>query len=212
MDRLFETHLTMAFGISESPPKQPNWEKMINVLYDEKDIVTEIRGAHDSAQWLAVDYETNCIKPEWPEAKIFSCAISSGHRTIAYPWFGEAISATGKLLKSNRTRKISSNLKMEERWTLKMFGHGVANWGWDTMLASHCLDNRPGICGLKFQTLVRLGVTYNRNVNPYLTSQKGPYNKIRDEIDMKDLLFYNGMDALLEHRLAMAQRKEMGHG
>jgi len=100
---------------------------------------------------------------------------------------------------------------MEERWTLKKFGHGATNWGWDTMLASHCLDNRPGICSLKFQSLVRLGVpSYNDKIEPYLVNQKGPYNRIH-EIDMKDLLLYGGIDSVLEYRLAMKQRHDMGY-
>jgi len=218
MDRLFDNHLTMAFGISIAPPEQTNWSEKVQVLYDEKEICREIQGAHDSALskdgcngWLAVDYETNCLKPEWPEAKIFSCAISNAHRTISYPWVGEAIAATGKLLKSNRTRKIASNLKMEERWTLMEFGHGVSNWNWDTMIAAHCLDNRPGICGLKFQMFVKMGVcSYNESVEPYLENRNGPYNRI-GEISWKDLLLYGGIDALGEYKLAMIQRKEMGY-
>jgi len=100
---------------------------------------------------------------------------------------------------------------MEERWTLKTFGHGVTNWGWDTMLAAHCLDNRPGICSLKFQALVRLGVpSFNETTEPYLANVKGsPYNRI-DEIYPPALLLYNGMDARLEYKLAMVQMKDMG--
>lgn len=210
MDRLFTKDLTMAFGLSVRPPKPK--EPKIEILYDEKEICREVQGADDAGGWVAVDYETNCLKPEWPEARIVSCSISNGYRTISYPWIGEAVKATGRFLKSKRTKKISSNLKMEERWTLKTFGHGVTNWGWDTMLATHCLDNRPGICSLKFQSFVRLGVpTYNENIEPYLSSVRGsPYNRIR-EIDMKDLLLYGGMDSFLEYRLAMKQRKDMGY-
>jgi hypothetical protein len=94
---------------------------------------------------------------------------------------------------------------------LKTFGHGVNNWQWDTMLATHCLDNRPGICSLKFQALVQMGVpVYNKHIEPMLASYKGPYNRIR-EIEMGSLLYYGGMDALLEWKLAMKQRKEMGY-
>jgi len=211
MDRLFETHLTMAFGISTTPPEQPNWKEKVEVLYEEKTAYEAIRWFDQEGGFAAADYETNCLKPEWPEAKVFSCAISNGKRTIAYPWAGHAITATGMFLKSSRTRKIASNLKMEERWTLKEFGHGVSNWGWDTMLATHCLDNRPGICGLKFQMFVKMGVcSYNESIEPYLENQNGPYNRI-GEISWKDLLLYNGMDALGEYKLAMIQRKEMGY-
>lgn len=212
MDRLFVKHLKVAFAIDRDPPKLPIWEEEVELIYDDKEIVRALREMNDAGGFVAVDYETNCLKPEWEDARVFSCAVSNGKRTVSYPWTIESRLATGMLLKSPRTKKISSNLKMEERWTLREFGHGVVDWGWDTMLATHCLDNRPGICSLKFQSFVKMGVpSYNENIEPYLTSSRGHYNRIA-EIELKTLLFYNAMDALLEWRLAMRQRKEMGYG
>jgi len=80
------------------------------------------------------------------------------------------------------------------------------------MLAAHCLDNRPGICSLKFQSLVKMGVPiYNRHLEPYLESHgDGHYNRIQ-EISHKDLLTYGGLDSLLEYKLMRIQRKEMGY-
>lgn len=213
MDKLFKKDLERAFDIKKEPPKLPNFEERIDLIYDENEACRAIGELDGEGGWVAVDYETNCLKPEWSEARIVSCAMSNGKRTISYPWVGRAIITTGLFLRSPRTKKISSNLKMEERWTLRNFGHGVAEWGWDTMIAAHCLDNRPHICSLKFQSFVKLGVcSYNTNVDSYLKNAKNsPYNRI-SEADLKDLLFYGGMDALLEHRLAMKQRKEMGYG
>lgn len=210
MDKLFAQHLEKAFALTEPSPPAQDFESQIELLYDDQEIYESIRDFDQQGGYCSVDYETNCIKPEWPKAKIFSCAISNGKRTISFPWVGKAITATSKFLQSSRTRKIASNLKMEERWTRKVLGHGVTNWGWDTMLASHCLDNREGICSLKFQSFVKLGVcSYNKRVDPYLESRHGPYNRIH-EIETGDLLFYNAQDALLTRQLANIQRKEMG--
>lgn len=212
LDRLFSDHLEAAFAIDEAPPKQPDWRGGIEILYDEDEVFEALTEIDDCSEWVAVDYETNCLKPEYPKAKIWSCAVSNGSRTVSYPWVGGNITVTGEFLRSKRTRKIASNLKMEERWTLKTFGHGVRRWGWDTMLAAHCLDNRQGICSLKFQSLVKMGVPlYNTTVEPYLESHDGPYNRIH-EIETATLLTYGGMDAILEWALAMKQRKEMGYG
>lgn len=214
LDRLFLETLERAFSIDKDTPKLTNFEERVEILYEEEEIWEAIKELDQTGGWAAVDYETNCIKPEWPKARIYSCAISNGKRTISYPWAGAAIAATGLFLKSKRTRKIASNIKMEERWTRKVFGYGAENWGWDTMLAAHCLDNRTGICSLKFQSLVVMGVpstAYNQNVAPYLENNKNsPYNRIQ-EIDLKDLLLYGGIDGLQEHRLAMRQRKQMGY-
>jgi len=212
MDRTFKDHLRQAFEINRDPPAAFDFEQAIEILYDEQEIYEAIRAINFMGGWAAVDYECNCLKPEYPGARIVSCSISNGQRTISYPWVGKAITATDMFLQSIGTTKIASNLKFEERWTLKTFGRGVVDWGWDTMLAAHCLDNRPGICSLKFQSLVKLGVpTYNDNIEPYLSSARGSHLNRIEDIELKSLLFYGGMDALLEHRLAMRQRKEMGY-
>lgn len=211
LDKLFLEHLQAAFELDVDPPPQPDFEKLIRLVYDEREVYGRLGEMDLGGGWLAVDYETNSLKPEWPKARIVSCAVSNGKQTLAYPWTPRTAQLTGKLLASARTYKIASNLKFEERWTLKTFGHGVTNWGWDTMLAAHCLDNRTGITGLKFQSFIHLGVqSYNENVEPYLFSFDGPYNRVTD-IELPTLLFYNGMDAILEYKLAMRQRKEMGY-
>ncbi len=209
MDRQFVEHLRTAFDITEPSPAQPDWNKEVEVLFD-VDAIREALQEMAESEWVAVDYETNCLKPDYPKAAIFACGMSNGRRTVAYPWRGPAIEWTGEVLRSKYCRKIASNLKMEEKWTRMEFGHGVRSWGWDTMIAAHCLDNRPGICSIKFQALIRLGVpSYNELIAPYLEG-RGWYNRIH-HIETAQLLRYCGMDCILEYRVAMEQRKEMGH-
>lgn len=210
MDRLFEDHLAAAFDIRTDPPKREDFEKQVEILYAPDAVRRGLVDMDRRGGWVAFDYETNCLKPEYPDARIYSCAMSNGERTIAFPWDSEVAKHVGWFLRSKGTKKIASNVQFEQRWTLKTFGHGVSRWGWDTMVATHCLDNRTGICSLKFQSLVVMGVpSYNDNIAPYLESHKGHYNRIR-EIAMPTLLLYNGIDALLETRLAMVQMKEIG--
>ncbi len=215
MDRAFKDHLEKAFSIEKDVEslavRASKLEyvdrSQIKLIYEPGEIATYIELF---GEWVAVDYETNCLKPEYPNARIYSCALSDGEHTISFPWSREAQDYMGEWFHSKRHRKIASNLKFEERWTRKTYGHGVRNWGWDTMLAAHCLDNRPGICSLKFQSWVHLGVpSYNENIAPYLDSTNGHYNSI-EKIALDDLLFYGALDSLLEHRLAMKQRKVMG--
>ena len=209
LTRFFEEQLEAACSTRKDVKPLPDWSSLIECQLDEKKVCRALEEIEGTSDWIAYDYETTCIKPEWPLAEIVSCAVSNGRRTIAYPWVGKNIEATGSLLLSSKTRKIASNLKMEQRWTIKQFGKGTRNWGWDTMLATHALDNRQDICSLKFQALVRLGVAeYNSSVEPYLKNVNGPYNRIK-QIDKITLLHYNGMDALLEWRLARVQRRDM---
>ena len=212
LDRAFKQHLEQAFAIDtpscslDAPSLRLDDRSAVQLLYEPDDVGRALSRFRDD-RWVAVDYETNCLKPELPEARIFSCAVSDGGRTISFPWSAEVKNHMALFFRGG-TRKIASNLKFEERWTKRFFGFGVHNWGWDTMLAAHCLDNRPGICSLKFQSWVQLGVpTYNEHIAPLLEGD--PYNRIH-QIALDDLLYYGGLDALLEYRLAMLQRKEMG--
>lgn len=210
LNRMFHQHLESAFAIDRDPKplKLPEFE----LLTDEAEAQRAIRWFDKMGGWLAYDYEGTCIKPEWPRGELLSCSMSNGDRTIAYPWTEGTKQATGKTLHSDRTRKIASNLKMEERWTLREFSKGTVNWGWDTMLAAHALDNRSSVCSLKYQCFVRLGVpVYNKHIEPFLRSENGPYNRIK-EIDRRQLLYYNAMDSFLEYKLAMKQRKDFGYG
>ena len=114
-----------------------------------------------------------------------------------------------KVLRNPQLEKIASNMKYEERWTRAKLGHGVTNWGWDTMLAAHMLDNRGGISSVKFQAFVHLGIgNYSSHIENYLkTDSANDLNRIH-ELDMKDLLMYNGLDSLLEF-MVMKKQKEV---
>jgi hypothetical protein len=105
--------------------------------------------------------------------------------------------------------KIGWNIKYEDRWFAAM-GVSVNNWAWDGMQAAHVLDHRPGITGLKFQAYVRLGQSsYGDRVHPMLEASSGnDPNRIR-QVDLRELLLYNGLDSLLTYNVAVAQRKEL---
>ena len=107
-------------------------------------------------------------------------------------------------------------MKFEESWSRNRLKVSVDRWVWDSMLAAHLLDNRPGVTGLKFQTYVNFGVVdYSSEIDPFLTStdQKGANatNRILELISSsggrEKLLKYCGLDSVYEYRLAMIQRK-----
>lgn len=165
---------------------------------------------------IAFDFETEGFKPDGDGApEIVTCAVSNGIITYAYPWYGQAIEATKELLLSD-IPKIGANIKYEERFCRRYLGIEVKNWVLDTVVAAHVLDNRAGICGLKFQSFVRLGqASYNTAASKYLRAEgKGGYckNKIREGMrDKRDkILLYNALDALLSVRVAEQQAKELG--
>ncbi len=208
----FRRYLEEALKIQKEPWKKIplDYDKHIIVKKDHRDAAKSIRSFTLNEVAVAFDYETDRLKPDANDAKIVSCAISNGTYTVAYPWVGDAITATSELLKSP-TPKIAANIKFEERWTRKILGHGVRNWKWDTMQAAHVLNNEPGITSVKFQAFIRFGIgDYDSHISSYLKGlDSNTSNRIK-ELRLADLLLYNGMDALLEFKIAEQQMEEMG--
>ena len=209
LEREFTKHLKAATSLVGRPwDKVPDWTTKIQRILDEDKAAEAItKLLHEKPEMLAFDYETNMLKPDSADAKIISCAISDGKTTIAYPWYGESINQT-KVMIQSKIPKIASNLKFEERWTIKAFGIPVTNWKLDTMIASHVLDNRVGINSVKFQAFVLLGIgSYDKQIKEYFQAKAAnEVNRIK-EIPIDSLLLYNGLDALLEYKVAKIQMK-----
>lgn len=205
---LFEKYLQNSLELKDRPwDKVIDYSKQVRIIYEEENAKVQIENFADS-QEIAFDLETNMIKPDSPNARIVSCAISDGRRTIAFPWFRSCSEATGRLLFDKNIGKLGWNIKFEDRWIRKEFGRSVRNWIWDGMIASHVLDNRKKICGLKFQSFVNLGISsYNNGVDEFLKADgSNVENKIK-KADLGILLKYNGMDALLTFLLSKKLRE-----
>lgn len=211
LERLMSKHLS-AIDKLKGPPwkKVPDYASQVECLMDDQAAAKVLNSWHRETGMMAFDYETNMLKPDAEAAEIVSCSVCMNREhTIAFPWTKRTRGAMYPLLQSKKLEKIASNLKFEERWTLKEYGRRVVNWGWDTMLAAHVLDNRPDITGLKFQAFVRLGLApYDHGVKHKLKSDNANEpNQIKD-IDWNKLLLYNGLDSLLEYILATRQWKD----
>lgn len=204
-------HLKQAFKHENKPWKNiPDYKEEVEIITRPSQAAKAIRDMIRLATPVAFDYETTCIKPEEIGAEIVSCSIcQNGKRTIAYPWEAEAIDASTELFKSKIACR-GANIKFEDRWTRRKLGFGVKNWVWDTMIASHVLDNRSGITSVKFQSFVKLGVEgYDAHIKPYLKAKKNKrINRIK-ELPINDVLLYNGIDSIVEWNLSEIQIKEM---
>jgi len=210
-DILFKKHLKLAISKAKSKPRiTKNIKDGIEIIMRPAQAARIIREMIRRGGNVAFDYEGTTLKPELLGAEIVSCSVCwEGKKTIAFPWEGEAIEAVDLLTKS-KLGKIASNIKFEDRWTRAAFNHPVRNWIWDTMLAAHTLDNRPDITSIKFQLFVLLGVEpYHRHIEPFLKAVgRTRLNRIK-QLDMKDLLLYNGIDSKGEYKVAMKQMKLM---
>ena len=207
LDRLFDQHLAQAAALADTPPwdDTPDLKSKVRVLMDPGEVTRAIIHLAQTSKVIAFDYETDRLKPDHPDARVVSCAVSNGKFTIAYPWVGYLPSLTYKhLLRDPNIAKFGWNMKFEERWTRRQFGAGVRGWLFDGMTAAHVLDNRPDIVSLKFQAFALLGEEdYSTAIKPYLRPKTGGGNDPNrvTELPLNDLLTYNGLDALLEYKL-----------
>jgi len=200
---------------------KPLLKKDVPNYGDEKDkitIVTEkehikglLKGIKKTDKVIAFDYEGTGLKPYASGHRLVSASIAFDGGCISFPLYGEILPEFLAILSDPNIKKIAQNFKYENTWTLMMYQCVVKNWVWDTMVAAHLLDNREGVTGLKFQVYQKYGLpNYSGDVDAMLKS--GDSNSINriDEINIKDLLLYGGMDSMFTFRIAKEQTKIMG--
>jgi uracil-DNA glycosylase family 4 len=207
---IFERDLQAAFETNGRPWQEvPDYKKQVKLIHDPVQAAFYIRQFAKSSRPVAFDYENSPLKPDRSDSWISCCSMSNGKHTIAYPWLGEAVVATGEFLKSD-VPKVASNMKHETRWSMRHFGFRPRNWVFDTMLAAHTLDNRPDITSVKFQAFVLLGQElWNKDVEPFFDSKgSNEHNRIK-EIPLERILTYCGMDSLMEILVAKKQAKQL---
>jgi uracil-DNA glycosylase family 4 len=206
--RIFQNHLKMASKLHTKPYKKaPDWKKKIRIMYDDKSVAEELDFFVKKGGPVSFDFETNMLKPDSKESDIVAASVCwKGKTTIAFPFRGEKTKKAFRRLMKAKNPKIGHNIKYEDRWYPE-----IKNWIWCTMVNAHLIDNRPDICSLEFQALVELGMEpYSQHISPFFKA-KTSYTKNRiKEVEMNDLLLYNGFDSLLCFKIAVKQRKRLG--
>lgn len=207
-------HLSAAFKLNGKPWAQPpDYMNQIKLYVNSDQAVTALEAINKRGGVVAFDYETDRLKPDGERARIVSASVCyGGRRTFAYPWVGHACAATGRMLRNPSVKKIASNLKFEDRWTRRMFGHGVKGWLWDTMINAHIINHKEETTSIKFQSFVLLGhEAYDEHIKPQLKSKGSrEVNNILRQVDTMDLLRYNALDSLLEFKVAEKQMEVLG--
>lgn len=209
----FERFLAKALMIEGRPWETvPDYESDVRLVYDTDQAAEWIYRKLENGAVSSFDYETDRLKPDHPDAEIVSCAICwRGEETIAFPFYGAVVDAMREYVRSPFP-KIGANNKFENRWSRRILGERVRNFIWDTVNDAHILDNRDGITSVKFQAFVRLGFPdWSYAIRSYFdTDGDNERNRIR-QIDLRTLLIYNGIDALVEYKIAQHQKKELGN-
>lgn len=214
LDLLFRQYLEAALAKEGRPwDAVPDYSHAVTVITDPADAVKAISMFCDEDQLVAFDYETEGLKPDNADLRAVCASISDGEGTVAFPLSGRGVLDAWRRFLRSPSRKIASNLKMEERWSLARFDTPVRNWAWDTVIAAHQINNTPGVAGLKFQQFVLLGeVVHDDHIKPFLgAATSNSRNRVR-EIDLRQLLVYCGLDSLYEILVARRQAEILGVG
>ena len=211
--KIFKRQLKRAYELERQGKPNPTtldeWEKQVEVITSPSQARSRLRDLVKKKGRLAFDYETTGLKPEREGHRIVSCSFClNGEDTFACMVDDRLLRLISRVLQNPKLLKIASNLKFEERWTRFIMGHGVKGWFWDTMLASHILDNRKGICSVKFQTYLLLGIgDYGGGLGRYLKAEDSNSINTIDRAPVNKLLLYNGLDSLFEYKVAEIQMK-----
>lgn len=174
-----------------------------------------------------VDIEAPCLRPYAKEACIYTVAVATGARTVAFPidhpeakWSAEdlqiVVDALLTFLKAEKVRKAVHNLAYELEW----FGvlHGLellrgSRWD-DTMSQAFVLDQRVGrkasddddgvleCFGLGFLTQLHFGIDIKK-LSPHINRKR------MSGVPLRDMLPYNGLDAKYHLFLCIAQDREL---
>jgi uracil-DNA glycosylase family 4 len=167
------------------------------------------------------DFETTGIKPHMVGHKIVCCSLAdTPDHTFVFMMPEKRVDRLPlvELFTNPKVEKRGHNIKFEQLWALNVLRCEIVNWTWDSMLAAHVFDNRPGITNLAFQTYVNFGIIdYKSEVGAWLKStddkNANAFNRILEFIQRpegpKKLLNYCGYDAINEFRLSELQMKEV---
>jgi DNA polymerase len=219
LEKIFTSDIENAVKmLNYSFPDFGDETKKIKIIKDPNKIIKELETILKNKPLLmAYDYETTGLKPHAKGHEIVCCSISISHDSaIVFPMKSNKVKGVfRKILAEPEIKKIAANIKFEESWNRFKLKKESTGWIWDTMIASHVLDNRRLITSLKFQAYIRYGLAdYDSHISPFLEADDkkdgaNSFNEIH-KVDMDDLLLYCGIDSMMEHRLAFDQMMEMG--
>ena len=210
--KIFTRHLS--FAVSDGARYQKDKEVKIVKLKTEEETVSFLQSLLETPpEYLSFDYEATGLFPAQGHQVRCASVCTDESTTYVFLMTENILSLWRKVLNDPSTKKIAHNMKFEHNWSKYILGADVQNWNWDSMLAAHVLDNRAGICGLKFQVYKEFGITgYDDSIASYLrTSGDDIQEKNRVfEAPVDELLEYCALDAWYTFRLAMHQKKNMG--
>jgi len=190
--------------------KKPNIE-----IIDDLTILNKIK-----SDFVVIDYETTGIKPQGKGHRIVCASVADtpDHAFVfMMPKSKKERKPFTDLLENNLIGKGIHNAKYEITWTKVRLNTEIKNVQFDSLLAAHLIDNRPGVTGLKFLAFVYLGIPdYDSEISSYLHAKEDNGNAINQIMELVDLpggkeklMTYCALDTIYTYRLSLLQMNEM---
>ena len=214
MNKLYSRDVRNIFKWNKEFPDYGDETSKVETETDEESICDKLEELLHFPVPIAFDYETTGIKPHIAGHDIRCASISwDRNKAFAFPLESKKVRRVWvKILRDPKIKKIAHNAAFEAKWGRNILKTKTRGWTADTMLTAHILDNRAGICGLKFQTYMRYGCAgYGDEVHSYLKSTgKSSYgfNTVFDA-PTDQLLKYCAMDSMFTFRLWEDQKQEL---
>jgi len=203
-------------GLSKLNEKIPIYQEP-NIEYLTEDLLPVLSTIKNGS--IAFDYETTGLKPHAEGHRIICASVAYSENnvyTFMMPKSRSGRKPFTDLVQNPNVKKVAQNMKFEDTWTNVRLGVPVVNWDFDTMLATHIIDNRSSVTGLKFQTYAQFGVIdYDSHISPYLKAvnedSKNNLNRIMELVKkpggQRELLKYCAYDSINEYRLSVMWKK-----
>lgn len=223
VETIWTQDLQRAFTKVKEPfPEYTDEKEQIQIEEENPTDILEMLNNPDNyneEKLLTFDIESTGLKPYNTNVHEMACISFCKEADKAYtlppPQSKKQQWLLQQILQNPDIKKVAHNMKFEDTWMKILYGIDVNPWEWDSMLASHVLDNRPGIASLKFQTYVNFGVIgYEGPVDEYLVSPSSNetnsiMNAMKNSILRKEIMTYCGLDSLFTYRLSIKQRMEL---
>jgi uracil-DNA glycosylase family 4 len=222
LDRNWERDLKNAIETADKPFYGHNYESDVIIIKNEKEAIKMINdfiSKNPKKRIFAFDYETTGKKPHRKGHKIISVSFSDGLFSYSFPFYytNNFLSVWKKLLTDDNSYCVAQNALFEEMWTETILGFKAKNWLWDTMIAQSVINNRKNT-KLKFWAYIDFGIiSYNEKVDNFINKVKegenpksdNAFNRI-NEVNIDDLLLYNGLDGLFTFKRYESQINKIG--
>ncbi len=218
LQSIYDSDLKFAISCLKNKPLEKRDNPEPYILYNIDNILYSIDNInHKEPEYLSFDYETNCLKPQRPGAKIASISFRYDDTTCSFPYqYQNHFNKSEQIEIKRRWRKVLTNpkigkvahgMKFEDNWSRCIMGVTPTNWKQCTMVSSHILDCRRKYTSLNFQTYINFGFRpYDKTIKSYLKSKGTPFNTI-DKAPLDELLLYGGLDSYWTEELRKKQHK-----